>query len=327
MTFNLKLPSKVNEINLFKKENKGCTLYSYSVKNLITIVAELPEFEIPFDFYVDDKAINMLNLLAPIKSVDIDNVCMTIKGAKGNYKARFIEGNITLPNLELENKTTLDMYRLKIANRFTSNKETRPILTGVNVKSNGNIYATDSYMAYRYISGKTVSEENSKVEITIPRAFVDFISSLFTENVELRFNSSSCLVKKDNVYYISRLLDGKYPDVERIFNNVKVGNKVIFDLDDLNEKLNIASVLEFNGDYSVINFKNNTIKVRTENPYDAEIVVKSDNDYEFNIALQRLKAVLINLDSNELKLNYEGVLKQLYIEENGNEFILLPVKV
>lgn len=323
MTFNLKLPSKVNEINLFKKENKGCTLYSYSVKNLITIVAELPEFEIPFDFYVDDKAINMLNLLAPIKSVDIDNVCMTIKGAKGNYKARFIEGNITLPNLDLENKTTLDMYRLKIANRFTSNKETRPILTGVNIKSNGDIYATDSYMAYRYKSGVEAVELS---EITIPRTFVDFISSLFTENVELRFNSSSCLVKKDNVYYISRLLDGKYPDVERIFNNVKDGNKVVFDLEDLNEKLNIASVLDFNGDYSVINFKNNTIKVRTENPYDAEIAVKSDNDYEFNIALQRLKAVLININSNELKINYEGMLKQLYIEENGNEFILLPVK-
>lgn len=324
MTFNLKLPSKVNEINLFKKENQGCTLYSYSVKNLITIVAELPEFEIPFDFYVDDKAINMLNLLAPIKSVNIDNICMTIKGTKGNYKARFIEGNITLPNLDLENKTTLDMYRLKIANRFTSNKETRPILTGVNIKSNGDIYATDSYMAYRYKSGVEAVELS---EITIPRTFVDFIGSLFTENVELRFNSSSCLVKKDNVYYISRLLDGKYPDVERIFNNVKIGNKVVFDLEDLNEKLNIASVLEFNGDYSVINFKNNTIKVRTENPYDAEIVVNHDNDYEFNIALQRLKSVLINIDSNELKLNYEGALKQLYIEENGNEFILLPVKV
>lgn len=323
MTFNLKLPSKVNEINLFKKENQGCTLYSYSVKNLITIVAELPDFEIPFDFYVDDKAINMINLLSPIKEIKIDNNCMTIKGAKGNYKARFIEGNITLPNTDLENKITLDMRRIKIANRFTSTKETRPILTGVNVAANGDLYATDSYMAYRYKSGL---QGDSSVNITIPRTLVDFIGTLFNDKVELRFNENSCLVKKDNISYVSRLLSGKYPDVEKIFNNIKNGNKLIFDVEDLQEKLNIASVLDFNGDYNVINLKNNTIKVKSENPYDAEIMVKTDADYEFNIALPRLKMMLNEIDNTELKINYEGALKQLYIEENGNEFILLPVK-
>ena len=324
MTFNLKLPNKVNEINLFKKQNRGCILYSHSMKNLITIVADLPDFEIPFDFYVDDKAINMINLLSPIKEIKIDNNCMTIKGAKGNYKARFIEGNITLPNTDLENKITLDMYRIKIANRFTSTKETRPILTGVNVAANGDLYATDSYMAYRYKSGL---QGDYNTNITIPRAFIDFIGTLFNENVELRFNENSCLVKKDNISYVSRLLSGKYPDVEKIFSRVNINNKLRFDVDDLQEKLNIASVLDFNGDYNVINLKNNTIKVKSENPYDAEIVVNYDNEYEFNIALPRLKMVLNEIDNTELKINYEGALKQLYIEENGNEFILLPVKV
>lgn len=323
----MNLPNKVNEINYFKKEDKGCTLYSYSNKNTITIVAELPDFDIPHDFFVDDKAINMLNLLAPIKSIDIDNVCMSIKGAKGKYKARFIEGNVIAPNMNLENSITVDVERLKIASKFVSTNDTRPVLTGVNIKSDNSIYATDSYMAYRYISKQTVSEENANVEIVIHKSFIDYISSLYNDKVQIFFNENTCMVKKDNISYVSRLLEGKYPDINRIYNGVKKLNKIVYDVKDLNEKLNIASILDFSSKYCVVNFKNNTMNVKAENPYDAEIDVTYEKDYEYNIALPRLKAVLSNLQNDKMILDFEDNFKQLYIEENGNEFVLLPMRV
>ena len=323
----MNLPSKVNEINYLKKEDKGCTLYSYSKKNTIIIVARLDDFEIPHDFFVDDKAINMINLLSPIKSIKIDDNCMTIKGAKGSYKARFIEGIITLPNLNFNDYVSIEMDRLKIANKFVSTKDTRPILTGVNVNLNGNICATDSYMAYRYISGKTIEESKSGKSITIHKSFIDYIGSLFDKEVDIYFNENTCMVSKENVYYISRLLSGIYPDIDRIYNSVKKLTKITFDVKDLNEKLSIASILDFSSDYCVINFKNNTLNVKAENPYNAEINVDYSNEYEFNIAMPRLKAVLSNIQKNEMVLDYEGTFKQLYVEENRNEFVLLPMRV
>lgn len=323
----MNLPSKVNEINYFKKEDKGCTLYSYSKKNTIIIVAKLSDFDIPHDFFVDDKAINMINLLSPIKSIKIDEICMAIKGAKGSYKARFIDGTITLPNLNFEECVRVEMDRLKIASKFVSNKDTRPILTGVNINLNGNICATDSYMAYRYISGRTIEENKANKSITIHKSFIDYIGSLFDKEVDIYFNENTCMVSKENVYYISRLLSGIYPDIDRIYNGVKKLTKITFDVKDLNEKLSIASILDFSNDYCVINFKNNTLNAKAENPYNAEINVDYSNEYEFNIAMSRLKAVLSNIQKNEMVLDYEGTFKQLYVEENRNEFVLLPMRV
>ena len=189
-----KLPKKINEFNYFEKnENGGCTMYSYSSKSDMIIVCELNDFEIEENFCIDSKAIEMLKVLSPIDKVSI-NKSFNIKSKKGNYKGKIIgEVLFTKPKINFEHSFEADFNLLKIASSFCATNTKRIILTGVNVNSNGDINATDSFVAYRHVNEENVGK--TCYTITIPKEFVDFINKNIDikDKITINFNYNSCI--------------------------------------------------------------------------------------------------------------------------------------
>ena len=113
----------------------------------------------------------------------------------------------------------------------SSSKETRPVLTGVNFQSNNNqliITATDSYRL-----AKKVSELNSgEFNITVPTKSLNEVKSIFNEldkDLDVYLNTKKIQFKSNNILLQSRLLDGAYPETERlipkVFNHTLVINR------------------------------------------------------------------------------------------------------
>ena len=168
------LPNKVNEINYFRKENQGCTLFSMSDKKTTVIICRLVDFEIDQDFCVDDKTINMIKLLNPT-DITIKDGTFFIKAKKGKYKAKLMKNQ--LKNIDIENKYSINvnMNRLAIAKTYCSDNESKMALNGVNVNEYGDIVATDSYTCFRYLNKNAERTTDKPLNITIPREFIDFI--------------------------------------------------------------------------------------------------------------------------------------------------------
>ena len=99
-----------------------------------------------------------------------------------------------------------------------SDKETRPILTGVNFKANGKVLecvATDSYRLAKKIINL---DENSTFNVTIPAKTLNEIGKILeTElNITLSISSKKIIFNLKNTKISTRLISGVYPDTSKI---------------------------------------------------------------------------------------------------------------
>lgn len=98
-----------------------------------------------------------------------------------------------------------------------STQESRPLLTGINVKINGNVLecvATDSYrLAKKTIILETPFE--SEVDIVIPGKNISELDKIITdeeENVEIHIFNNKVMFKYNGIKFQSNLLNGAYPN-------------------------------------------------------------------------------------------------------------------
>ena len=142
----------------------------------------------------------------------------------------------------------------------TSTQESRPILTGVNMTiQDGKLtaVATDSHrLSQRVIS---IAAPDSQLEKTynviIPgKSLVEL--SRIVENqatIEMMITENQVLFKAENVYFYSRLLEGYYPDTNRLIP-ASSSTQIVLNAYDLLQATDRASLLSHEG-------KNNVVKL------------------------------------------------------------------
>ena len=169
MIFNIELPKKLNKFNYFKKEEKGCTLYSYdgTLGNSFYIIATYPELEIEKDFTVVDSTLNAIIRLGNETEVKLNDKSIVATSKNGKYTGKNVESNFGMPTMNYNNSYGIDLNILVKASMFASTNEKKPILTGVYVDSNGDVISTDSFKVYKYESGKEKEEQDAMVVIHI----------------------------------------------------------------------------------------------------------------------------------------------------------------
>ena len=102
-------------------------------------------------------------------------------------------------------------------------QESRPLLTGINIKINGNVLecvATDSYrLAKKTIMLENVYPEN--IDIVIPGKNVQELDKILGEdgNVEMHLFTNKVLFKYKNIIFQTNLLSGTYPNVNNLIPN------------------------------------------------------------------------------------------------------------
>ena len=134
------------------------------------------------------------------------------------------------PQIILEDaKTPIEIDASLIKNMIkqtifaVSMQESRPLLTGLNIKINGNILecvATDSYrLAKKTIVLDQVYPEN--IDIVIPGKNITELDKIINddEKIELHLFSNKALFKYKNLIFQTNLLSGTYPNVNNLIPN------------------------------------------------------------------------------------------------------------
>lgn len=174
---------------------------------ILDIVRKLP------DEYINIEVIDSLKIL-----IYTDNSEFNLNGINSNEYPD-IDLNINNNFVSLEGK---DIFNIVNQTCFaTSNDESKPTLTGINLKLVGNIIECNSTDSYR-LSRKFVEVNNENIDdnfnIIIPSKNIIDFSKIINEDdkINLYIFNNKVIFKTDNCIFQSRLINGSYPNTSNL---------------------------------------------------------------------------------------------------------------
>ena len=223
----------------------------------------------------------------------------------------------------------------------TSNDESRPVLTGINFKINGDILessATDSYrLAKKEIRLKKVIEEAHN--IIIPGKNIVEFSRIIDSgegNIKLHIFNNKVLFEDENLLFQSRLISGNYPNTSKLIPEESM-LKITADLFMLKSVIEQASILTSDkeknvvslttdGDLLIVKSVSNE-KGRAETKMD----IKKNNKENITIAFSAkyMTEALNALRTKEVELSFVGEVKPITIkntEDDGLIQLVVPIR-
>lgn len=219
----------------------------------------------------------------------------------------------------------------------TSDKETRPVFTGLNFEyNNNNLYVTgtDGYrLAKKVISIDGLFDFN----ITIPRRSLnEVIKSLEShEMVKIALSESKIQFIFDNTIIQTRLIDAKFPETNKLIPT-QFSTEVIFNLTDIMKSIDRASFIK-NDDISLIKLEVNEEKcILSSKSQEVGSIVETIDTFDFKgepltisfngrYVLEALKTI----KNEKVIFKFAGDMDRFIIQEYDNADLtqlILPVK-
>jgi len=298
-----------------------------SGKYIYDIVRKLPNEIIRIEEFIDNK----INISTANSSFDLN--CNNVN---------------EFPELDLsDSKTPIHLTRkefksiVKQTAFAASTQENRPEFTGINFKINGNILectSTDSYrLAKKVIEiGETLTDS---INIIVPTKNLVELERMVDDSdksLELHIFNNKIIFKFDNILMMSRLINGTYPDTNKLipteFNLILTMN-----LNDFYQAIDRASLLtsEFDKNTIKLDYKNNVVTISSNIPeighVEEKITVESNNSNDIKLAFSSkyMLDALKSLDSIKINVKFNGEEKPIIItdyESNDVIQLILPVK-
>lgn len=287
----------------------------------------------------------------PEKTVEIEvdetlNVIIQSGNAKFNLNGQDAEEYPQLPRLQIENSFEINIDLLKSLINQTafaiSTMETRPILTGVNIQienSTINFTATDSHrLAMKEIPIETNGLEFSN--IVVPGKSLNELYKILDdseETIEISVTNNLILFRTKYLYFLSRLLDGNYPETSRLIPE-EHKTRIQVNTRDLMQTIDRASLLSKEDRNNVVRLTtigDQTIEITSNSPEIGQVMeevnVQSIEGEQLKISfsakymLEALRAI----DCDEVYIDFTGAMRPFIIKPTTDEPILqliLPVR-
>lgn len=161
-----------------------------------------------------------------IKIEIIDGTLTHFEGNKAEYKINCIRPE-DYPSIDFSEPSTKFEINSGTLNEFITQtvfaaavKETRPVLTGVNFNSDGKEIVCTGTDSYR-LSRRTAPIASDPFMITVPSKTLNEVKNIFAEDqtVKVALNDKKIQFFNDKVMLQSTLLEGDFPDTNRLIPN------------------------------------------------------------------------------------------------------------
>ena len=317
------IPAENNKDMIIEKEGSIIIQGKY----ILDIVRKLP------DEYINIEVIDELKIL-----IYTENSEFNLNGIdKKEY-----------PNISLEdNKTHVDISPKefkKLVNQTafaTSNDESRPILTGINIKITGNIFecsATDSYrLAKKQIVLNDVIEEN--YNIIIPsKNILEFIKIIDdnVDNLEIHIFNNKILFKNNNLLFQSRLISGNYPNINNLIPTDSF-LKISANLDDIYNVIDRASILTSDKEKNIVTLETNgnmlIVKSSSAEVGRVEekmsIIKNNDENIKISFSAKYMLEALKSFSGKNIEMSFVGEVKPIIVKDDEEENLIqlvLPIR-
>ncbi len=270
--------------------------------------------------------------------IDYSLVC--ISNEKGKFNLNGIQAN-EYPNIDFDCPQThisLKSGQLKaIVNQTAfacSDKDTRPVLNGVNFKAHGTNLSCSGTDSYRLARKNIELSESNDFDITIPnKSLVEVVRSFADDetDVDLFIDRKKVQFVFDKTIFQTRLIDGIFPDIDRIIPSNCIATLIV-DAKELssvidrtnfirNEKIHLIK-LECSKDEVHIKTNSSEIgnsdEILTTCQYDGDDIRLSCNG---TYMLEAVKAI----NGTKAKLEFSGLMKPIKITNPDDDSIIMIV--
>jgi len=295
-------------------------------KYIIDIIRKMPEEIVNFDL--------------------VDDFKIQIYSEKNKYNLNCLNYN-DYPSIQFEDSSNPILIEGTVLKQIinqtafaVSTQESRPLLTGVNFKINGNIFdciVTDSYR----LAKKTIkldSMVNELINIVIPgKNLIEFDKIINdSESVEMHVFPNKIIFKYKNIIFKSNLLNGSYPDTSNLIPN-DFSIIINTNLTDFYDSVDRAALLTQNKDKNTIKMitsKNNLMVTSLSSELgkvEEYLSVEKNDSEEIDISfsskymMEALRTfgepnILILLNSDVKPIIIKGVKDETLIQ------LILPIK-
>ncbi|GAA0290837.1 DNA polymerase-3 subunit beta [Gracilibacillus halotolerans] len=289
----------------------------------------------------------------PSETVEItvdENLLMTIKSGSAEFDLNgqtaeeypHVAQIKSEVSFELPNELIKTMIRQTVFAVSTS--ETRPILTGVNIKAENNyiqFIATDSHrLATSRIPVEKGLEEFPFEQVVVPGKSLNELNKILDDSekkVEVSIASNQIAFQTENLYFLSRLLDGRYPETSRLIPE-ESKTTILVNKKNIQSAVDRASLLAKDNHNNVIRLEtspNSKIEVSSNSPeigkVEEEVTVENieGEDLKISFSSKYMLDALKIMDSEQVKIEFTGAMRPFIIKPMDSDDILqliLPVR-
>lgn len=358
-------------------ESLNNTARAISTKNLIPILTGI-KFDLKEDglyLYASDTDVSIRTYISKDKLTSLDEVGSIVIGGKyiveiirklpntdisieviDGYKLIISTDNTEFnlngvnpnefPNLDLDETKEPIVINTEVFKEMinqtvfaTSPSETRPLLTGINFRINGNeleVLATDSYRLARKLV--TIDHEiENDVNIVIPgKNLVELSKMLDDEDstLEIHLFSNKVLFKYGNMVFLSRLLSGTYPTTSNIIpKDFNIELECSFD--DLFNMIDRASLLTSDREKNTIklSLNKNELMISSNSPeigkVEEKITVESDKEINISFSSKFMLDAIKSFNKEKIIICMNNDSSPIVIknsEDTSLVQLVLPIK-
>ncbi|WP_423363769.1 DNA polymerase III subunit beta [Mycoplasma sp. P36-A1] len=295
----------------------------------------IPKFIVDITRKIDDEYLELELIDETMLLVKSNNSEFKINGiSTDNYP--IIDFAMNGDNLNLESSMLKSIISETVF--ATSSEEIRPVLTGVNMSSNGSILtcvATDSFR----LAKKDIKLENLfEFKITVPSKCLNEVAKLLLDKQECKvyINQQRILFDLGKIIVQSRLISGNYPDVSKLLPS-SFGTVMELNKKHIESALDRATIMSLQSNYTVtidgnmdkltISSKSQELGSIKENvdivKFEGEPIILSFNSKYVSEALK-------SFNSEDVIFHFNGSMSPFIITNENDDAtsiqLILPIK-
>lgn len=325
VSIEITIPSELNHEEILTVENKGSIVLPG--RFFVDIIKKLPADTVTIETNDQFQAkITSGQSEFNVSGIDSDQYPLLPQVSE--------EEAITLPVKVLKNI-------IKQTNFAVSTSETRPVLTGVNWLIRDNVLnctATDSHrLALRKL--KLEDTNIDEINVIIPGKALSELNKIIGDNedtIDIFFAANQVLFKFGHINFISRLLEGNYPDTSRLFPEISE-TALSINNGDFFHAIDRASLLAREGGNNVIKLSatDNTVELSSTSP---EIGTVKENvktskfdgtGIKISFNSKYMMDALRAIDVEDVRVEFFGTMRPFILKPDEDDNLIqliLPIR-
>jgi len=190
---------------------------------------------------------------------------------------------------------------------------------------NTNIVGTDTKrLSIFQIKNKAERE----ISLIIPRKASMEIQKIFSENIEFFYDETDIILKKENIFMFSRLINGEYPDYNRVVPK-EFETEIILPKKEFIEAIKMISSISLE---VKILFNQNSILIKSLSPTNTEakteIPIKTPlNNFELNANSRFILDFLNQIESEKFEIKLNKNINPFVLKDKQFITVIMPIIV
>ncbi|NPA50642.1 MAG: DNA polymerase III subunit beta, partial [Epsilonproteobacteria bacterium] len=178
-------------------------------------------------------------------------------------------------------------------------------------------------LAIAYIANKSERE----LSLIVPKKAIMEIQKLFFDEIEINYDENSLIVTNDNYFFYTRLINGKFPDYERIIPKslkyeIKLPKKEMIDSIKMIAALSSDIKITFEATKIIFeSLSSDNIEAKTSIDYETSI----NNPFTLAVNSKHILDFLTHIDSNSFTIGLNEPNLPFLLKEENFLTIIMPI--